>query len=880
MGRPLVATFRAWAKAPSIKFMALTTEQSARLLRLLDEVLDLDEPARRRWIEELAPTNDDLRPALRQSLLGGAAIDLTLPKVLMEPAFNAGEQVGPYELIRPLGAGGMAQVWLARRADGAFKREVALKLPSALTLRGDLAARFEREKNILATLEHPNIARLYDAGVSQQGLPYLAMEYVDGRPIDAWCDRQRSKVKERVTLFLQVLEAVEYANRRGVLHRDIKPSNVLVTEEGQVRLLDFGVARLLEHRDTKLTQVYGKALTPAYASPEQMGDEELGPASDIYSLGVLLYELLSGTLPQKAATQGEDGTPVPSTRIDAQAAQARSATLTQVARQLSGELDAVVMKALAADPKLRYATAGDLARDLKAYLEVRPIQALPASTPRRLSKFIRREPISAVAIVAVLAAIGLGLAVLHRAAPTSAAANVGAAAVNEKSVAVLAFSDMSEKHDQEFFSDGLAAELLDLLARMPGLHVTARTSSFYFKGKQVTVEQIGSALHVANVLEGSVRRSGNRLRVTTELIRCSDAEHLWSHTFEGTIDDVFKMQDEIANTVASVIKVELGARRRPTPYRSVEKEAHLQYLLGIQYFNQNTEEGYRRGINAFKKAISIDPGYGVAFAGLSKSEWYLADYTNDVPGKKMAAEHANRAIEIDPQEAEAYSARAAILGYDQWQWKAGLADADKAIELNPENANAIMGRAIIDLAVGRVSEAIVDSQKATDLDPFNVNSWQVYAQTLAAGGRFAQARRAYERGLAIDLQNPIVLFNFAILELLEHRFTEAKGKCRDLDRDELYQLTCESMAQYSLGQESDSRAALGKLESQHAANAAYQIAGVHCWRNEHALAFKWLDRAVSQRDGGLALLASDPLFRKLHADPRFKQLLHTINVLP
>src|ERR1700691_1320631 len=212
---------------------------------------------------------------------------------------NAGDFVGPYELIRLLGAGGMAEVWLARRADGAFKRDVALKLPLLTRRRSDLEQRFVHERDILASLEHPNIARFYDAGVDTEGLPYLSMEYVKGQTLLGWCDTQVLGVEERLALFLQVLDAVKYAHEKHVIHRDLKPSNIFVTESGQVRLLDFGVAKLLEQEadQTQISRIYGQALTPDYASPELLRGEPVDPRSDVYSLGILLYELLTGTRP-------------------------------------------------------------------------------------------------------------------------------------------------------------------------------------------------------------------------------------------------------------------------------------------------------------------------------------------------------------------------------------------------------------------------------------------------------------------------------------------------------------------------------------------------------------------------------------------------------
>src|SRR5580693_8660045 len=303
--------------------MRLSASQITLMSRLLDESLPLDDAGRRRWLDALPAEYQDLFAPLCQALLpefhqstDGRNFATFLESAdehagRVEPTgLQPGERVGPYELIRLIGAGGMAEVWLAKRADGAFNREVALKLPSLTRVRHDLEQRFFRERNILASLEHPHIARLYDAGVDAAGWPYLSMEYVRGEPLTEWCDLRRVTVRGRVQLFLQVLAAVQYAHERHVIHRDLKPSNILVTDTGQVRLLDFGVAKLLEGDEadkTPLTSIYGRALTPDYASPELLRGDPVDARSDVYSLGILLYELLTGSRPYRLKSAASMG---------------------------------------------------------------------------------------------------------------------------------------------------------------------------------------------------------------------------------------------------------------------------------------------------------------------------------------------------------------------------------------------------------------------------------------------------------------------------------------------------------------------------------------------------------------------------------------------
>ena len=426
--------------------MTLSIAQMTLMSRLLDEALPLDAGGRRAWLDALSPDHQELLKYLREALLpqdpraaGLEPLSLQAVESFAGPdgavppfRLQTGDRVGPYELIRALGSGGMAEVWLARRADGAFKRDVALKLPMRSHLRADLEQRFGRERDILASLEHPLIARLYDAGVDPQGLPYLAMEYVQGQPLTEWCDAHHLDIPARLQLILQVSEAVQYAHEKQVIHRDLKPSNILVTQSGQVRLLDFGVSKLLgteEEGLTQLTSVYGRALTPDYASPELLCGGAVDARSDVYSLGVLIYEMLTGVRPYRLKSAASLGlleqaiatidVKKPSTQCEPEASTIRNSTPEKLARQLHGDLDAIALKALAKDPAKRYQTAVALADDLRRYIERKPVGALPAGFIHRVRKFVLRNravvALSAVAAAAIVAAAFLVLGPLRRA---------------------------------------------------------------------------------------------------------------------------------------------------------------------------------------------------------------------------------------------------------------------------------------------------------------------------------------------------------------------------------------------------------------------------------------------------------------------------------
>jgi len=430
------AGFRTWGEKPEP--MNVTPVMWDALSSLLDEALDLDANARAVWIAGIATRQPELAPLLHRLLAAHGTAETAdilarLPAssaasapVVAVTGLTAGRLVGAYRLKREIGSGGMADLWLAERADGAFERDVALKIPRLTRLRRDLAVRFAHERDILARLEHPYIARFYDAGLTDDGLPFLAMEYVAGRPITQWCDERGLGLPARLGLLDQVLDAVQFAHANLIIHRDLKPSNILVTDTGQVRLLDFGIAKLLAEgnsaQETQLTQFSGRALTPQYASPEQIRGAALTTATDVYSLAVVLYELLTGCLPYqlpvRSAAQLEEAIlsadPVrPSHALTASAAQARGATVPRLRRVLRGDIDAIVLKALAKEPGRRYATVAEFSQDLTRYLAGKPVQAQPASWTYDAGKFVRRNrlavSIAAVAAVALMAVAAVAL---------------------------------------------------------------------------------------------------------------------------------------------------------------------------------------------------------------------------------------------------------------------------------------------------------------------------------------------------------------------------------------------------------------------------------------------------------------------------------------
>jgi serine/threonine protein kinase/Tfp pilus assembly protein PilF len=901
--------------------MGLSIPQMALMSRLLDEALPLDEAARRVWLDALAPEHSDLAPALRQALLPQVAPGAGLQALSTLPKFGAldaasapavsglqsGARVGPYELIRPLGAGGMAEVWLARRADGAFKRELALKLPMLTRLRTDLELRFGRERDILASLEHPHIARLYDAGIDPGGLPYLAMEYVRGQPLTNWCDAHVLGISARLQLFLQVLAAVQYAHEKQVVHRDLKPSNILVTDSGQVRLLDFGIAKLLEADDadrTQLTSVHGRALTPDYASPELLRGDPVDARSDIYSLGVLLYEMLTGGRPYRLKSAGSIGlldqaiatleVKKPSTQLGQQAVAARATTKEQLARQLRGDLDAIALKALAREPERRYPSCAALAEDLQRYFDGKPIQALPARFIDRLRKFVLRHQtlavISTIVIAAILATVGY---TLHREAVTAVkvaapepakpnlASSVGAFEPPAHSVAVLPFVDMSENKDQEYFSDGLAAELLDLLAKVPGLVVIARTSSFSFKGKSEDIPTIAKKLNVANILEGSVRKSGDRLRVTTQLVRADTGVHIWSETYDRELKDVFKVQDDIAESVVSALKVSLLKLQLPREASTANDEAYTLYLQSqaIAYSGRSPADS-EKARYYLKQTLKLDPSFAPAWAALANN--LAGDYSafgtlqfQETRAEAHAA--ADQALKLDSLLPLAHVSMGRLLYEIDWDWDASEVEIDRAIALEPGNAEPYRLAAYIKTTRGHFDEALGLLKSAVALDP--LQPWNYVATGFATYriGDLAEAERDYRKALDLNPTGGKLHYLLGSVLLVRGQPSAALDEMAR-ETDDGYRQCGLALAFDALGRKSEADRELAAAESKFAGEKAYWIALIYAARDERERAFTWLDRAFRQRDGGLLWIKGDPLLANLVSDPRYSTFLRKMKL--
>ncbi len=523
--------------------------------------------------------------------------------------------------------------------------------------------------------------------------------------------------------------------------------------------------------------------------------------------------------------------------------------------------------------------------------------ALPASaapTKEASTRPPRQRPpalklIAGLAVVAVL--IGLlaklwlpqntppSRSLATAASETASKISAAKSPVDNTSIAVLPFTDMSERKDQEYFSDGLSEELIDLLGQTPGLRVIARTSSFYFKGKSEKLETIAQELRVANVLEGSVRKDGNRLRVTAQLIRVDTSEHLWSETFDRDLHDVFKVQDEIAAAVVSALKVHLLAGQRPTARDQLgtpSLEAYNQVLLGMQSYNKGEPDGYRHSVVAFRTATELDPGYARAYALLALGHFWVADSTGNGSDYEMATAAADKAVERGPEQAASYATRG-FLRAAYFDFSGAQSDLEKAVELGPGDADVLHRSAVVLATLGNLPAAISREQHALALDPLSAEISMRLGFFMAADQQLAQARRLYERSLAIAENSIRANFNLGELELLENRPAQALATFQK-NVEEGFRLEGEAEAEYFLGHFGASQQALVRLIARDATRDPESVARVYAWRGEKDQAFAWAERAYARRDPSLTWIKIDTAWRSLRGDPRYQALLREMKL--
>src|SRR5437667_2143154 len=647
-----------------------------------------------------------------------------------------GHTIGHYKISKPIGTGGMGEVYLA--TDVIAGRKAALKLlPMRFTGDAERLKRFEQEAHAVVALNHPNILTIYEIG-EDHSIHYIASELIEGETLRERLMRGRMELSEAVDVAIQVVSALAAAHEAGVVHRDIKPENIMLRPDGYVKVLDFGIAKLAEQEvpvtvptdealllvETNLGSILG---TVRYMSPEQAYGAPVDKGTDIWSLGVVLYEMITGHVPFTGETPGEAMSSI---------LEMEPPPLTSYVAHAPAELQQIINKTLRKDRKERYQSAHELLdalRDLRHKLEFKA-ELKRSTATRKLAAFI------------VLAAIVVGAFFAFR---MSRHMTVPVPPFPEKSIAVLPFLDLSQAKDQEYFCDGMSEEILDALAKVDGLRVVARTSSFSFKGKNPDVSDLGKKLNVENVVEGSVRRDGNRVRISAQLINARNGLQLWSETYERELQGVFALQDEITRAIVDALKIKLAVSLPAHEQRNTE--AYDLYLQGLYFSNKGSEEDLRKALSFFQRSLEKDPIFSRAWTGIAKVWFFLADvHVKPLDAYPQSKAAALKAIALDENDAEAHCYLGEAKRILDWDLTGEEAELNRALQLDPNSAPVHFLLALLPLFQGELKEGLGLVLEAEKLDPLSPIISYVATAAYLADKRIDEAIIAGQRTQRLD----------------------------------------------------------------------------------------------------------------------------------
>jgi serine/threonine protein kinase/Tfp pilus assembly protein PilF len=648
-----------------------------------------------------------------------------------------------YELLKEIGRGGQGVVYRARQKS--LNRTVALKIIGVGRWATEAhLRRFRLEAEAAASLNHPSIVPIHEIG-ERDGCCYFSMNLIEGGQLDEIASREAISIRRAAELVAKLARTVHYAHAHGIVHRDIKPGNILLDAEGEPYLTDFGLARLVETESTvtRTTDVLG---TPSYMAPEQASGHNatLTSATDIYGLGAVLYQLLTGYPPFVGKTTYE------TVRLLLETDPRQPRVLNP---KVDRDLSTICLKCLEKDPQRRYPSALALAEDLERWLRHEPIRARPAGVFIRGKKWLQRNPttaVSAVSLAGLIAAVGVIIwkTDFFRQWPTDVIV------ASDKSIAVLPFSNLSEDKANAYFAEGIQDEILSRLSKIAELKVISRTSTEKYKSSPRNLRKVGQQLRVANILEGQVQKAGDQVRITVQLINASSDSHLWANTYDRKLVDMFGVESEVAQRIASSLQTKLtGSAQRAIKARPTENpQAYQLYLKGRFFWNKRTGADLKTAADYFQQAISADPGYANAYAGFAQANllmpFYNAGASQDVFPKAKAA--ATRAIELDESSPEGHAALAMLLCYD-FKSREAEAEFKRAIELDPNYATAHhwYGNTLL-TTVGRFDEAIKEGKRALDLDPFSLIINADLGSTLMLARRYDEAIAQLHATLTLD----------------------------------------------------------------------------------------------------------------------------------
>jgi len=778
-----------------------------------------------------------------------------------------GTTVSRYRILSKLGGGGMGVVYEAE--DTALGRHVAIKfLPEGTASSHDALERFQREARAASALDHPHICVVHDVG-THEGQPYLVMERLQGQTLKHLIGSRGVPADEVARLGEQIADALDAAHRAGIVHRDLKPSNLFVTARGDAKILDFGLAKMTLPQpsgpvtpdgttllDQRLTQSGATLGTVAYMSPEQAKGKAVDARSDLFSLGVVLYEMATGRLPFEGESAAElfaailDKEPVPPQEVNP---------------ELPTRLEEVILKALEKDPALRYQTAAGLRGDL---LRLQRDASIDPAT-NALASWARRGRLSSK---------GRGLPSSRPGPGADAVADI--ADVREHSIAVLPFTNLSSEKEQEYFSDGISEELLNLLAKIPQLQVTARASSFAFKGKEIGVREIARRLHVAHVMEGSVQKAGDKVRITAELVDAATETQLWSKSYDRTLDDVFAIQDEIAGKVVKELEVKLlGAAPK---VRTTDPRAYALYLQAKELGRLLTAEAIAKSDALLRQALAIDPLYTPAWDGLARNFNVEAVY-GFLPrqeGYTRAREAAEKALTIDAGYASAYATLGWIAMYGDNDFAGAAERFECALALDPANLDSLRNAASFLQALGRLDEALALKEAVARRDPVNLTALANLGIARRLAGRYDEAIESFRTVLSLSPGQPGAHFGLGVALLFKGDAAAAFAEIEQEPGPSRWGEIGLPMVYFALGKREESDAALAELVRNQERDSAYDIAYVCAFRGEADKAFEWLEKEFEYSGSVNPEIVTEGLFDKIRSDPRWLPFLRKHGMAP
>jgi len=771
--------------------------------------------------------------------------------------------LGSYTFERELGGGGMSRVFLAR--DTALARNVVVKVLASELAAGVSAERFQREIRLAAALQHPNIVPVLSAGVAGD-LPYYTMPFVDGLSLRARLARNEPlPIAEIVTMLKDVTRALAYAHARGVVHRDIKPENILLSGDAAL-VTDFGIAKALQaarteaHNDT-LTQTGTSLGTPGYMAPEQAaGDPATDHRADLYAFGCVAYELLTGSAPfaDKARHQlflahaTEVPAPVGTIRPDCPPA-----------------LADVVMRSLEKDPARRPQSARDIqqALDMAATTETRPRVAIGS-----------RRKVLLLATTTVVATAAL--------IPFIAKGRQGSDASTERSVAVLPFDNVGGDTADAYFADGIAEELITALSKVAGVRVAGRASSFRFRDKSGDMRAVARSLNVVTLLDGTVRRSGERMRITAQLVNAASDSVLWSESYDREIKDAFAVQDEISRAIASALRVRLvesrGSAGAAPAAREVNPEAYEAYLKGLA-LRRRRGRFVEQSIPYFERAIARDSGFARAWAELASALAAVPLFSrSEIPdAESRAFAAARRAIALDSTSAEARSALGTAFLYTSGDIMRALPELDHGVALDPNYSDGRQRLALALSAAGEYDRSIAEAQRGVDLDPVSAGAWNILARMNVYSRRFTAAAASARNALQLDSIQPAAPGQLAVAEFFLGHRDSARAIALRLSDAPLIGIH-RAFVLAATGDRASNEQLLRTLEvrRQTRVSGETSLAAFHLGVGDTAQALNALERAAKRRESFLAIEIGHPMLDPIRGSARFNGILRAYGVDP